>query len=560
MRNLKRAAAIFLAVILALSISVPAFAAVDDTGFSDVDADSWYAEAAVYCRDNGLMSGTSATTFSPDTPMTRAMLAAVLYRLEGSPAVTGSDSFTDTTNGAWYADAVLWASQNGIVSGYGGGLFGTNDPITREQLATILWRYSDSPSADGGSSFADEGTISSWADTAVDWARSNGYINGMEGNRFAPKGQATRAQVAAILMRYDSDTQIPTEPTPDPVDGKNVLVAYFSGTGTTEGVAENLVTALGSDVADLYEITPEEPYTAADLDYTNSNCRSVREQQDPNVRPAISGSVENMAQYDIVFLGYPIWNNDAPRIIYTFLESEELSGKTIIPFCTSGGSGINNSVSNIRGLADDATWLDGRRCNGSDTTATLESWVNSLDLDFTSGDADTAAPQEENKVLVAYFSATNNTEGVAQHIASILDAELYEITPAVPYTSADLDYGDDSSRTTIEMNDPDARPEIAGSVENMEDYNVIFLGYPIWWGDAPRIINTFLESYDFSGKTIVPFCTSNSSGIGSSDRDLHSMANDADWLSGQRFSSGTSEATVENWINGLGLDLEMEAQ
>ena len=206
----------------------------------------------------------------------------------------------------------------------------------------------------------------------MDWARSNGYINGMEGNRFAPKGQATRAQVAAILMRYDSDTQTNPEPTPAPVDGKNVLVAYFSGTGTTEGVAENLVTALGSDVADLYEITPEEPYTAADLDYTNSNCRSVREQQDPDVRPAISGSGENMAQYDIVFLGYPIWNNDAPRIIYTFLESEELSGKTIIPFCTSGGSGISNSVSNIRGLADDATWLDGRRCNGSDTAATLE--------------------------------------------------------------------------------------------------------------------------------------------------------------------------------------------
>ena len=157
------------------------------------------------------------------------------------------------------------------------------------------------------------------------------------------------------------------------------------------------MTALGSDVADLYEITPEEPYTAADLDYTNSNCRSVREQQDPDVRPAISGSVENMAQYDIVFLGYPIWNNDAPRIIYTFLESEELSGKTIIPFCTSGGSGISNSVSNIRGLADDATWLDGRRCNGSDTAATLESWVNSLDLDFTSGDADTTAPRKKTK-------------------------------------------------------------------------------------------------------------------------------------------------------------------
>ena len=384
MCNIKRTAFMFLAVILSLSISVPAFAAVGDTGFADVGADSWYADAAVYCRDNGLMSGTSATTFSPDTPMTRAMLAAVLYRLEGSPAVSGSDAFTDTAEGAWYADAVLWASQNGIVSGYGGGLFGTDDPITREQLATILWRYSDSPSADAGNDFADEGTISSWADTAVDWARSNGYINGMEGNRFAPKGQATRAQVAAILMRYDSDTQTTPEPTPnpDPVEGKRVLVAYFSGTGTTEGVAENLVTALGSDVADLYEITPEEPYTAADLDYTNSNCRSVREQQDPDVRPAISGSVENMEQYDIVFLGYPSWNNDAPRIIYTFLESEELSGKTIIPFCTSGGSGISNSVSNIRDLAGDADWLSGQRFGANPSRTAVERWIQGLNIDL----------------------------------------------------------------------------------------------------------------------------------------------------------------------------------
>ncbi len=160
-----------------------------------------------------------------------------------------------------------------------------------------------------------------------------------------------------------------------------------------------------------------------------------------------------MEQYDVVFLGYPIWNNDAPRIIYTFLENEEFNGKTIVPFCTSGGSGISNSVSNIRGLASDATWLEGRRCSSSDTTSTLASWANGLGLDFTSGTA-APAPQpapdanQEPQVLVAYFSATNTTEGVAQHIADALDADLYEITPAVPYTSADLKYGDSNSRTT----------------------------------------------------------------------------------------------------------------
>lgn len=141
MRNLKRLLSVMLAAVTALALSVPAFAAVEDTGFSDVPANAWYAEAVEYVRDNGLMSGTSSTTFSPNGTMTRAMLATTLYREAGSPSVSGTDAFTDTQDGAWYGDAVLWASQEGVVSGYGNGLFGTNDPVSREQIATILWRY-----------------------------------------------------------------------------------------------------------------------------------------------------------------------------------------------------------------------------------------------------------------------------------------------------------------------------------------------------------------------------------------------------------------------------------
>ena len=387
MRNLKRMASILTTLALMLALSIPAFAAVEDTGFADVDANAWYADAAVYCRDNGLMSGTSGTTFSPDTAMTRSMLATVLYRLAGSPAVTGSDTFTDTADGAWYSDAVLWASQEGIISGYGNGLFGANDPVTREQIATILWRYSGSPATGAGAAFADAGDIASWAVSAVDWARANGYVNGVDGNRFDPDGTATRAQVATILMRYDQGNTTTPEPTPEP--------------------------------------TPD--------------------------------------------------------------------------------------------------------------------------------------PDEGTDVLIAYFSCTGNTEAIANHLDSILDADLYEIVPEVPYTSEDLNYGDSSSRTSIEMNDPDARPAISGSVENMEDYEVIFLGYPIWWGDAPRIISTFLESYDFDGKTIVPFCTSGSSGIGSSADDLQALTSGATWLDGQRFSGGASEETVAAWVNGLGIELNEAA-
>ena len=162
---------------------------------------------------------------------------------------------------------------------------------------------------------------------------------------------------------------------------------------------------------------------------------------------------------------------------------------------------------------------------------------------------------QEHKILVAYFSATGTTKGVAEHIANGLNADIYEIVPEDPYTDADLNYNDNNSRTTIEMNDPDARPAISGSVENMEQYDIIFVGYPIWWGEAPRIVSTFMESYDFSGKTIVPFCTSGGSGIGSSASNLERLTSGATWLDGQRLNGSDSQDTVMEWVNSLDLNL-----
>lgn len=162
---------------------------------------------------------------------------------------------------------------------------------------------------------------------------------------------------------------------------------------------------------------------------------------------------------------------------------------------------------------------------------------------------------EGTKVLVAYFSATGTTEGVAEHIANGLNADLYEIVPEEPYTDADLNYNDNNSRTTIEMNDPSARPAISGSVDNMDQYDIVFLGYPIWWGEAPRIVSTFMESYDFSGKTIVPFCTSGGSGVGSSAANLEQLTGGATWLDGRRLNGSDSQDAVMEWVNSLGLNL-----
>lgn len=157
------------------------------------------------------------------------------------------------------------------------------------------------------------------------------------------------------------------------------------------------------------------------------------------------------------------------------------------------------------------------------------------------------------KTLVVYFSCTGTTELVAEYITEILGADIYEIVPENPYTEADLAYYT-NGRADQEQNDPNVRPAISGSVENMDEYDTIILGYPIWHGQAPRIISTFLESYDFSGKTMVPFCTSHSSGIGSSADNLHDLCSDsAIWLDGKRFEAGTSRGTIEEWIGKLDL-------
>lgn len=160
------------------------------------------------------------------------------------------------------------------------------------------------------------------------------------------------------------------------------------------------------------------------------------------------------------------------------------------------------------------------------------------------------------EVLVAYFSASGNTERVAGYIASAADGTLFEIEPADPYTSADLNWTDSSSRVVREHNDESLRdvPLVTTTPKNFDEYDVVFIGYPIWWGIAGWGVNNFVKNNDFSGKTVIPFATSSSSGLGNSVTLLKQMAdNKGNWLEGQRFSSGANEKMVTDWINGLKL-------
>lgn len=219
-RLLRRISVFLCAAALSL---FPALAAEPDNSFLDVPMDAWYAQSVYYVQAQGLMAGTGAGTFSPNLPMTRGMLLTVLYRVAGSPILDEASlgtPFSDVPQDTWYADGIYWARSEGIASGYSEEEFGPNDSVTREQLVTMLWRYSGSPQSQSDSAFSDEAAISVWADTAVSWASSNGLVSGTLGNLFEPAGLATRAQAAVILTNYDQQVpqeQPEPEPEPEPV-------------------------------------------------------------------------------------------------------------------------------------------------------------------------------------------------------------------------------------------------------------------------------------------------------------------------------------------------------
>ena len=182
----------------------------------------------------------------------------------------------------------------------------------------------------------------------------------------------------------------------------------------------------------------------------------------------------------------------------------------------------------------------------------------------TASAAETASPEskEETKstapaaaahsdTLIAYFSATGTTKGVAERIAAVTGGDLYEILAAEPYTADDLNYNDRSSRSTAEQNDKKSRPAIGSADISLEGYKTVYLGFPIWWGEEPRILDTFVEKYSFEGITVIPFCTSGGSGIGRSGPNMQALAGSGTWLEGKRFNGNVSEEELKSWTEGL---------
>lgn len=371
---------------------------------------------------------------------------------------------------------------------------------------------------------------------------------------------STNQSISKSTPKESSSQTNKSTTTPSNTNGKN-LVVYFSmpdnvddstvvidgeTLGNTQYMAYVIQETIG---ADIFRIEPETPYPTDHDKLVDL----AKEEQNDNARPKIKDRIENFDTYENIFVGYPNWWGDMPMILYSFFDEYDFSGKTIIPFNTHGGSGFSSTISTIKELELNATILDGKSISRNDIEGAEQEiidWVKSLGFEQTAAQNPT---DEAGKTLVVYYSATGNTENVANYIAAATNGDLFKLEPAEPYSDADLNWRDDNSRVVREHDNPDERDValVKSTVENWDEYDTVFIGYPIWWGIAAWPVDGFIEANDFTGKTVIPFATSSSSGLGESGKLLAQKAGTGDWQEGRRFRSGVSESDVTAWVESL---------
>ena len=315
--------------------------------------------------------------------------------------------------------------------------------------------------------------------------------------------------------------------------------------GTTEYMAKVIQEETG---ADLFEIQTVQEYPTEYRDVTNQ----ASDEKESGFRPELAAHIDNIDQYDTIFVGYPNWWGDMPMALYSFFDEYDLSGKTIIPFNSHGGSGFSQTVQSIAELEPDAEvsteGLSLSRGTVSTSRDVIAEWIANLGYKKNNED-------DSPKNLVAYYSASGTTKRIADYIAEEMNADVFVITPVNEYTDADLDWTDSNSRVVQEHNDlSNVHVELVQTApNNFATYDNIFIGYPIWWQEASWVVNDFVTENDFTGKNVIPFCTSMSSPLGESGTKLEAMAGTGNWLDGIRFTSRSSEEDVKKWAKGLDL-------
>lgn len=371
--------------------------------------------------------------------------------------------------------------------------------------------------------------------------------------------------------------------------GKKILVACFSQTGTTKAVATKIHKLTGGDILRIRE---KDKYPK---DY-NKTVDRVKKELKKNARPKITSVAANMKDYDVIYIGYSVWGHSTPKVVDTFLAKYNLKGKTVIPFCTSGGSDISESMNVIRKLCKGSTILEGYTAD-SGSTNEIRSWLTRIGMlgDNKNNDTPSATPSQEpapslspatpsipqppeesqspepsiqpspvvppsntpentdsgKKKLIVYFSWSSNTERMATYIQEQTGGDLLRIQPVNPYPE---DYGECGGAARKER-DNNVRPEIVNLPDSLSGYDTILAGYPIWWHTAPMIIGTFLENYDLSGMDICPFTQSASMDteqFGNSMNFIRENAPGATVHDGL-FVRATDTTGIYNYLEGNGL-------
>lgn len=288
---------------------------------------------------------------------------------------------------------------------------------------------------------------------------------------------------------------------------KDVLITYFSQTGTTKAVAQKIQKLTGGD---LLRIREKDKYTS---DYDKLTKIAKKEIKN-NTRPKVTTEARNIKSYDVIYVGYPIWWGTTPRVVNTFLEKYNLKGKTVIPFCTSGGSDIKGSLSDLKKSCKGAKLKSGYTAD-SGSTSEIKKWLTKIGELKTetpskpstskpstpSTDPKPSTPGTASKLLVAYFSWSGTSEKIAKNIIEQTGADSFRIEREVPYST---DYTTTAYGDAKEEAETNARPAIKDPLPSVAQYDKIVLCYPIWWHTAPMTVGTFLESYDMTGKRIYP--------------------------------------------------------
>ena len=312
------------------------------------------------------------------------------------------------------------------------------------------------------------------------------------------------------------------------------LVAY-SSSGTTERIANFIAEEINADV---FVITPVNEYTDADLNWTDSNSRVVKEHNDPDNRHVelVQMIPDNFDSYDNVFIGYPIWWQEAAWVIDDFVTENDFTGKNVIPFCTSMSSPLGESGTKLAAMAGTGNWLEGIRFTSRSSKEDVKEWARGLDL---------TKQTIANKTLIAYLSyplpdgTDANTSasrvivdgelyGSVEYMAKIIQkntgADMFEIQPAVSYGE---DFNAVADRALDEQENG-VLPELLNHIENLEQYDTVFVGYPIWWYDMPQMMYSFFDEYDFSGKMIIQFNSHGGSGFSGSVQEIAELEPNAD--------------------------------